>query len=395
MHHAPTILQILPELRSGGVERGTIDIARAIAQAGMVPLVASQGGGLVPSLERVGATHITLPVASKNPFIIWRNASRLVEVIRIHAVDIVHARSRAPAWSAWLACKRTKAAFLTTFHGTYGLGTGKRGGKWKQRYNAVMVKGERVIAISDFIRRHIRDHYHPPEHLVRLVHRGVDLNVFDPDRVSGTRVGELLKNWHVPDGLPIVLLPGRITRWKGQDVALKALGALPHRDFFCLIVGDAERHPDYARELEALIVAQKLEGHARLVGGTPYMSEAYALADIVLCPSLNPEAFGRIPIEAQAMGKPIIATDHGGARETVLNRETGLLVPPNDVTALSAAIAELLAMPGMTRKEMGWRGRDHVKRYFSLERMCEATLAVYREILEERGAKTAQQRKAA
>lgn len=390
MHHTPTILQILPELRSGGVERGTIDIARAITQAGMVALVASAGGGLVPSLERVGATHITLPVASKNPVTIWRNAARLAQVIRTHRIDIVHARSRAPAWSAWLACRRTGAAFLTTFHGTYGLGS-----RWKQRYNSVMVKGERVIAISDFIRRHIRDHYHPPEHLVRLVHRGVDLTVFDPDRVSGTRIAELFKTWHLPDGLPIILLPGRITRWKGQDVALKALGALPHRNFFCLLVGDAERHPDYARELETLIVEQKLEGHARLVGSTPYMSEAYALADIVLCPSLNPEAFGRIPIEAQAMAKPIIATDHGGARETVLNRDTGFLVAPNDVAALSGAIEQLLSMPGMARKEMGWRGRDHVRRYFSLERMCEATLAVYREILEERGAKSEPRRKAA
>ena len=380
----PVILQLLPELRSGGVERGTIDIARAQTKHGYIPLVASAGGGLVHSLERTGATHITLPLDSKNPFTIWRNAARLMEVIRAYNVDIVHARSRAPAWSAYLACRRLRKsknppAFMTTFHGTHGLQNA-----WKRRYNAVMVKGERIIAVSEFIHRHIRAEYDAPDHLIRVIPRGVDLQLFDPGRISGTRIADLLKNWHVPDGLPILLLPGRLTRWKGQELAIRALGSLPHRNFFCLLVGDGERHPDFVKELEKLIREQKLEGHVRLTGATPFMSEAYQLADIVLSPSTQPEAFGRIAIEAQAMGKPVIASDHGGSRETVLQGQTGLLVKPGDVPALAEAIERLLQMEPFARKEMGWHGMQQVKANFSLEQMCERTLSVYRELLDER-----------
>jgi glycosyltransferase involved in cell wall biosynthesis len=382
----PVILQLLPELRSGGVERGTVDIARAQAIAGFVPLVASEGGPLVTQLERCGATHITLPLASKNPFTIWRNAARIEQIIRDYKVDIVHARSRAPAWAAWIATQRLKKqnpatppAFMTTFHGTHGLQN-----NFKRRYNAVMTRGERVIAVSEFIHKHIRAEYPVQEHLIRVIHRGVDMQLFDPDRVSATRIAELLKSWRVPDGLPIILLPGRLTRWKGQELAIRALGQLMHRNFFCLLVGDGERHPDYVRELEQLISTLRLEGHVRLTGATPFMTEAYQLADIVLCPSTQPEAFGRIPIEAQAMGKPIIASNHGGARETVVHGKTGLLVASEDVNAWTAAIDQLLQMPALERKQMGWHGCEYVKEHFSLEQMCEKTLAVYRELLAEK-----------
>ncbi len=380
----PVILQVLPELRSGGVERGTLEIANAQKLAGFVPLVASAGGALVPHLERLGAKHITLPLASKNPFTMWQNVGALANIIKEHQVDIVHARSRAPAWSAWAACNQTSASFLTTFHGTYNFSN-----EWKRKYNSIMVRGERVIAISNFIAKHVQENYAVEPHLIRLIPRGVDLKNFAPERISGARVAALAKEWHVPDDLPILFMPGRVTRWKGHEFVLRALGRLAHRNFFCVFAGDVEKHPDYVQELEGLIKELELEGHVRFVGATQQMAEAYQLCDVVLCPSIEPEAFGRVPIEAQAMSKLVISTNHGGAAETIMHGKTGYLVTPNDVPALTDVIRQLLSLSREEREMMGRISREHVARYFSLEQMCEKTLGVYDEILQERAQQNA------
>ena len=230
---APTVLQVLPSLVTGGVERGTIDIAAAIAEAGWNPLVASSGGPMVHELDRLKLRHIELPMASKNPLVMRENIERLMKVIAENKVDIVHARSRAPAWSASIAAKRTGVHFVTTFHGTYNLG-------WlglKRLYNEVMTKGERVIAISDFIRSHIEQVYHLDPSVIRVVPRGIDLSRFDPNRVSPERIIQLAQKWRLVDGQRVIMLPARLTRWKGQEVLIEALAMLGRSEIRCILVG--------------------------------------------------------------------------------------------------------------------------------------------------------------
>lgn len=377
-HKPPVILQVLPSLKSGGVERGTVEIARAIVKSGGKAIVASAGGPMVSQLVACGATHVTLPLDKKTPLAIWRNAARLTRAIRQHQVDIVHARSRAPAWSALKAAKKTGCHFVTTFHGTYGLkGIGKR---W---YNSIMTRGERVIAISNFIAEHIRANYQVDPEKIRVIHRGIDLKVFNPFGHSPQRMIELAKAWRLPDELPLILFPGRFVRWKGQDVFIKALAKLPHRHFFAVLLGDDKGHENYRHELEALISKSGLEGHVRLAKHTHYISEAYMLARVVVATSLEPEAFGRVVLEAQAMGRPVIATSHGGPQETVVPGATGWLVPPGDVAALSEQIARALSMDDGMMQEMAEAAAHHA-REFSLDAMCDKTLKVYAEVLNDR-----------
>lgn len=374
----PVILQVLPSLKSGGVERGTIEMARAIRQAGWGALVASAGGPMEAQVAHAGGAHFKLKLNSKNPLRIWANARHLERIIREHQVDIVHARSRAPAWSAWLAAKRTGANFMTTFHGTYGLG-----GKWKQRYNSIMVRGERIIAISHFICDHILKHYQADPSIIRIIHRGVDLKLFHPVSHSPQRMIALAKEWRLPDEYPLILFPGRITRWKGQDVFLRALAALPHRNFFAVILGDDKGHESYRAELEALILSLGLGAHVRIAKHTHYISEAYMLSKLVVATSIEPEAFGRVVLEAQAMGKPVIATNHGGPCETMIDGHTGWLVTPGDETMLCSAINLALTQDPESEQWMGQQGMENALR-FSMEAMCEATLNVYEELLRTR-----------
>jgi len=370
------ILQVLPQMRTGGVERGTIEIAGAIARAGMRALVASAGGSMQPNLAYSGGEHITLPLAAKNPFTILSNASALEKVIRDYKVDIVHARSRAPAWSAWLAAQRTNTAFVTTFHGVYGLTPA-----FKKYYNAVMTKGDRVIAISNFVAQHIKENYKVHPSKLRIIHRGVDLDLFSPERIKQQPMVELAAKWRVPDHLPLILMPGRITRWKGQHVLVNALAKLPHRNFFCLLVGDDLGHPDYRKEIEKSISRLGLEGNIRVADNTAAMAEAYTLAEIVVAPSIEPEAFGRVPVEAQAMGRTVIATNHGGACETIIDGQTGWLVKPGDAGDLARVIDGVLHMPKEDKDNLRANAIEHVRNNFSARVMCEKTLQVYEELI--------------
>lgn len=371
----PVIAQVLPSLKSGGVERGTVDVARAIVQAGWKAIVISSGGPMVAQVAHAGALHITLPVDSKTPWGIWRNSWRLSRIIREHQVDIIHARSRAPAWSAWLAARRMGCKFMTTFHGTYGLQN-----RLKRKYNSIMVRGERIIAISNFIADHMITNYGAPRANIRIIHRGVDLKLFHPVSYSPQRMIALAKEWRLPDDLPLILFPGRITRWKGQDVFLKALAALPHRHFFAVILGDDKGHTTYRAELEKLIETSGLTGHVRIARHTSYISEAYMLAKTVVATSLDPEAFGRVVLEAQAMGKPVIATNHGGPCETMINEVTGWLVTPGDVKQLSDMIEHSLTLDDEMSQYMSEHAMQNAQR-FSMQAMCDATLEVYRELL--------------
>lgn len=379
----PTILQVLPALGgSGGVERGSVEIAGAIVEAGGRAIVASEGGMQTHDLKRVNAEHITLPVASKNPLVMYRNIQRLVDLIHEQKVDIVHVRSRAPAWSAYFACKKAGKPLLTTFHGTYSIGN-----FLKRKYNAIMTSGERVIAISEFIAGHIRRHYGVPVEKIRVIHRGVDIDKFDPGKVSAERVIQLSTDWRLPDGIPIVMMPGRLTRWKGQLVLIDAIAKLGHKNIRCLLVGSAQGRDVYRREIEKRVVEHGLEEVVRIIDHCDDMSAAYMLTDLVVSASTDPEAFGRVVAEAQAMGRPVIATDHGGARETVKPGETGWLTKPGDSDSLAKALAEGLAMDEKTRNKMATSAIAHVRKNFSKSQMCEKTLDVYNEILSEWAAK--------
>lgn len=377
----PTVLQILPALGgSGGVERGTVEIAGAISQAGGRALVASEGGLLVHDLTRVDAEHFTLPVASKNPVVMYRNISRLVELIKRERVDIVHVRSRAPAWSAYLACQRTKVPLITTFHGTYAISN------WlKRKYNSVMTYGERMIAISTFIGGHVRRHYGVPVDRIRVIHRGVDIDRFDPEKVSAERVIKLANDWRLPDGVPIIMLPGRLTRWKGQLVLIDAIAALGRTDIRCLLVGSDQGREDYRRELEKKIMSHNLEEVVRIVDHCDDMPAAYKLTDLVISASTDPEAFGRVVCEGQAMGRPVIASDHGGSRETILPGVTGWLTPTGDSVALASAIETALKLDHAARTKLALIAIDHIRTNFSKTQMCDKTLDVYNDVLAARG----------
>lgn len=379
MSHTPVILQVLPRLQSGGVERGTVEITEAIRNAAMIPLVASSGGPMIPHITHAGGEHFTMPLDRKNPFIIRQNAWKLLQLIRARNVDLIHARSRAPAWSAYYAAKWAGIPFMTTFHGIYGTQT-----KLKRRYNSVMTKGERIIAVSRFVQDHIVNEYGVDVTKIRLIPRGVDLRVFDEKKLVPDRIAQLTKLWRLPDDhVPVIFCPGRISRIKGQHVLIDALAGLKNMDFLCILAGTDTGHEDYRERLEKQIIGHGLEGKVRIADATQAMAEAYQLSDLVVVPSIKPESFGRVAIEAQAMGRTVIATNHGGAKETIIPNETGYLVQPGDAAAMAEAIRYALGRDEKTKKVMHDYAINHVQRNFSAQQMKNKTIAVYKELLGE------------
>ncbi len=347
----PTILQVLPALNQGGVERGTVQIDHAIVEAGWNSIVVSAGGRLV---EQLRGEHVELPLDKKNPFTILANAGKIAALIKEKGVDVVHARSRAPAWSAKIAAGKTDAHFLTTFHGTH-----KIYGSLKRKYNSVMASGERVIAVSDFIKQHVMENYGTAPEKISVIHRGVNLEEFSPD-VERTKIG-------APAGKKLVMLPGRITRWKGQKVFAEAMECI---DATGIIVGDVGS-ADYMREIEEI-----LPDNVIILPGTSEIAKVLANADVIVTASTQPEAFGRIAIEAQALGKPIVATAIGGSLETVINGETGFLVRPNDAGAMRAGIEKALS------SEQNWQENCVANAHkFSQELMQQKTLEIYKSLL--------------
>ena len=374
----PTILQVLPALNAGGVERGTIEIAQAIAGAGGTPLVASQGGRLTHAITRAGGTHFTLPLASRNPILVLRNAGALRGIIATHQVAIIHARSRAPAWAAWRAARRAGVRFVTTWHGTY-----RENLPLKRHYNSVMARGDRVIAISHFIADELMRRHAVPQSRVRVIPRGVDPAIFDPGAVSGERIARLAAAWRLPEDAPVLLLAGRLTRWKGQEIAIQALARLANPHACLVLAGASQGNGAFARHLAELATKLGLGPRVRIVGDCTDMPAALALADVALNLSTVPEGFGRTVIEAQAMARPLIATAHGGAAETVRHNETGYLVPPDNVGAVVAALDVALALTPEQRWTLGYQARAHVTATYTTAAMQAATLAVYAELLAE------------
>lgn len=378
LNDKPVILQILPRLDQGGVERGTIEIANALKKIGWNSIVVSGGGRLVHELERCNTKHITLPVFSKNYFKMRKNAKELVKIIKENHVDIIHARSRAPAWSAKWAAEEAGIPLLTTFHGAYNIGPIKL----KKKYNAVMTSGKKIIAVSNFIREHILTNYKVDPEKIEVVHRGVDIDKFDISKVSPERLINLSKKWSIPEDLPIIMLPGRLTRWKGQLVLLKALSLMKHKEYRCLFVGSDQGRKAYRREMLRKIRKYKLESVIHIIDHCSEMDVAYMLTDIVVSASTDPEAFGRIVPEAQAMGRIVVASNHGGATETISDGETGFLVPVGDAQALAETLDKILDMSSTDKKIMSDKAIESVRSDFSTQKMCDKTLKVYKELLE-------------
>ena len=373
----PVILQIIPELGPGGAEQGCIDIAAELKRAGAKAIVVSHGGNRIHELKRAGAMHIDLPVHSKNPVTMWKNIGRIKNLIHKYDVDIVHARSRAPAWSAYKACQATKTRFLTTCHAPYNIQ-----GEAKRFYNSSMAKGERIIAISHYVSDYLKNNYKVNPERIRVIHRGIAIDKFHPNAVTPERVINLAKEWRVPDDASIVLLPGRLTRWKGQLVLIDAMARLPRKDVFCVIIGSDQGRKEYREELETAIKEKSLEGRVRIIPHCDDMPAAYMLATVVVSASTDPEGFGRVPVEGQAMGRPVVATDHGGARETILRGETGWLIPPENAKALSDSITEALALDPTQRSVLATRAMGHIAKHFTKEHMADQTLNVYAELLQ-------------
>lgn len=373
----PSILQVVPALNTGGVERGTIDIAIALKKLGWNSFVTSAGGLMQRELERAGVEHLTLPLATKNPFIMHKNSLKIATFIYEKNIDIVHARSRAPAWSSYFAAKRMQVNFITTFHGTYNYGN-----SIKKIYNSIMCKGQITIAISNFIFNHIKDNYRVEDRNLRVIPRGINLQNFDPVNVSAERIVQLFKLWNLPDGVPVIMLPARLTRWKGHEVLIEAISNLKTSNIVCIFVGDENNNKSsYKKDLEQLIKSKNLESIFRFVGNCQDMPAAYMLSDIVVTASTDEEAFGRVAIEAQAMGCMVIGSNHGGTKETVLEKETGWLFENSNASQLSKIITNVLSIDNMQRSKIAKKSRKHIEGMYSLERMQEKTIEVYKEIL--------------
>jgi glycosyltransferase involved in cell wall biosynthesis len=376
-----TILQVAPELSAGGVERTVLEVTEAIVEAGGRALLASKGGRLEAEFARLGGQLFRMDAKSRNPLILKVNEGKLRQLIRDEKVDLVHARSRAPGWSAWAAAKGEGVPFVTTYHGAYSGTSGL-----KRAYNSVMARGDLVIANSEWIAAHIAEvHGTDPARIVTIP-RGVDLDAFDPAAVAPARVEALRKAWGLEgDTRLVLLLPGRLTSWKGQGLALEALGLLSAEEragLVLILAGDAQGRDSYVSHLEHQITRLDLAGQARIVPHVTDMPAAYLAAGLVLAPSTRPEAFGRVAAEASAMARPVIVADHGGARETVIEYETGTRTEPGSAPALAGALRAMLSVGPASRASMGRQGRDHIIRHFSKRGLQAATLSVYKRLLE-------------
>jgi len=377
-----TILQIVPSLDVGGAERATVDIAGALVAAGHRALVMSAGGSMVESLVRSGAEHFRYKIGRKNPWIIWRNRLRLADFIKTEGVDLVHARSRVPAWSAYFAARASGVPFVTTFHDAY---TGKTAAK--KLYNSVMARGDCVIAISRFIAEHIRSQYHFAQKNILLIPRGIDFSIFDPAAVTVERKNEFCATHAVSTNVPLLILPARLSPTKGHELTLRALARLNERSFLCLIIGPDQGRATYHERLKALTTQLNLQDKVHFIARAD-LPAAYAVADLVLSPSQKAEGFGRVPVEAQAMGVPVIATALGATSETVLDGETGWLVPAGDVQAVTNMIVRALSLTREERRAMADRAMGHVRAHFDVRQMCAATLNLYKSLLSTGHART-------
>lgn len=386
----PVTLQVLPALKDGGVEKSAIEMALYIKTHGGTPLVASAGGPKAQILADSGIGHFTLPLNTKLPWGILWNAVRLMGILRRNNVQLVHARSRAPAWSAWIAARFCGVAYITTFHGTYGLS----GGALKRFYNSVMVRGPRVIANSTFIKAHIIENYHIDPDLIDVAPRGIEPEGWNPDDFTKTDRADVRREIGVAERVPMLLMVGRITRWKGHDLVLESLGQLTDLPWVLVVAGGIDKNSEYGEELKQQ--AMRLGIHDRVIwlGSRSDISRLLAASQLAISGSTRPEAFGRVAIEAMAMGVPVVATGIGGSLETIVDGTTGWLVMPEvrhepglfgafRPQAMASKLREALQKPKQLAS-MGHAARAHVLSQFTVDQCCAAELRAYERVLNTR-----------
>ena len=377
------VLQVIPKLGYGGAETGCYDIAHYLPENDCESFIVTSGGELLKFIDKKKVKIIKLPVHSKNPLIIFINFLALVAIILVKNISIVHARSRAPAWSCLLAAKITGRKFVTTFHGTYNFNN-----KIKKFYNSVMVRSDLIIAGSNFIFSHIKDNYTKylnAKKKLLVIFRGINVDYFDPTTKLDSDEKKLLKKWQIEKDKKIILLPGRLTGWKGQEVFLEAINLvnieLGYEAFYAVILGSDQGRDLYKKKLIRITEQHRLNNQVKFIDHCNDMALAYKVSDIVISASIEPEAFGRVAVEAQSMEKPIIASDIGGSNETIIDEKTGFLFESNNAKSLSKKILKVLSMDETLLQSIGKEGRKNIIQKFNVEKMCFSTYSEYKRIL--------------
>ena len=377
------VLQVIPKLGYGGAETGCYDIAHYLPENGCGSYIATSGGELLKFIDKKKVKIIKLPVHSKNPLIIFFNFLALIWVILINNISIVHARSRAPAWSSLFAAKITGRKFVTTFHGTYNFNS-----EIKKFYNSVMVRSDLIIAGSNFIFSHIKENYTKyldAKKKLLVIFRGINVDYFDPTTKLDNDEKKLLNEWKIKKDKKIILLPGRLTGWKGQEIFIEAVNLanieLGYEAFYAVILGSDQGRDLYKKKLFRLTEQHRLINQVKFIDHCKDMALAYKVSDIVVSASIEPEAFGRVSVEAQSMEKPIIASNIGGSNETVIDEKTGFLFESNNAKSLSKKILKVLSMDEVSLQSIGKEGRKNIIQKFNVEKMCFSTYSEYKRII--------------
>jgi len=377
------VLQVIPKLGFGGAETGCYDLAHFLAEQDCKSFLITSGGELLKFVRRDKVKVIRLPVQSKNPFIMFINFIIIFFIILFYNIDIVHARSRAPAWSCLWACFFSRKKFVTTFHGTYNFSN-----KLKLFYNSVMVRSKLIIAGSNFIFNHINENYQ--KHLdskkkLMVIFRGINLEYFNSKNTSEKKTNDLATTWKIDKNNFIILLPGRLTKWKGQEMFIEALNLLieNHKkdNFHAIFLGSNQGRDLYSKKLLLLVERYRLNKKLTFIENCREMPVAYKLADLVVSSSVEPEAFGRVAVEAQAMSKPIIASNLGGSKETILNGKSGLLYKSEDSKELASGLNKFIEMDKESLNLIGEQGRNNVEKKFNVDQMCQTTFTEYKKLL--------------
>jgi glycosyltransferase involved in cell wall biosynthesis len=377
------VLQVIPKLGYGGAETGCYDLAHYLPENNCSSYIVTSGGELLKFIDQKKVKLIKLPVHSKNPILMFFNSIALIFIILLHNISIVHARSRAPAWSCLIATKITRRKFVTTFHGTYNFKN-----PIKKFYNSVMVRSNLVIAGSNFIFSHIKENYSKYLNLKKkflVIFRGINVDYFDSSTTVETEENDLLLSWGVSRDKKLILMPGRLTAWKGQEVFIEALNLvnkeLGYQSFYAIILGSDQGRDIYSKKIKRLAEQYRLISQLKFVEHCKNMPLAYKLSDLVISASIEPEAFGRVAIEAQSMEKLIIASNIGGSNETIVNNETGFLFESGNPDSLSKKIVEALNLDQSRLKSMGIEGRKNIIKKFNVEKMCFSTYSEYKKLL--------------
>ena len=377
------VLQVIPKLSYGGAETGCYDIAHYLPENNCESFIVTSGGELLKFVDKKKVKVIRLPVHSKNPLLIIINFIALVGIILFKNISIVHARSRSPAWSCFFATKITGRRFVTTFHGTYNFNN-----SLKKFYNSVMVRSHLIIAGSNFIFSHIKENY--SKHLsgkkkLMVIFRGINVDYFDPSTKTESEEKKLLKKWDIEKDKKIILLPGRLTSWKGQKIFIEAINLvnmeLGYEAFYAVVLGSDQGRDLYKKKLFRLSEQYRMIKQIRFIDHCEDMALAYKVSDIVVSASIEPEAFGRVAVEAQSMEKPIIASNIGGSNETVVDKKTGFLFDANNAKSLSEKIIKILSMDKTSLKSIGTEARKNIIQKFNVEKMCFSTYSEYKRII--------------